>query len=67
VHPNATLLVIDALIRANKNFDLIVMPNRNHGYAGEPYVLRRTWDYFVKHLLGKEPPEDFEIRRFQSQ
>jgi hypothetical protein len=28
-------------------------------------VLRRTWDYFVKHLLGKEPPEDFEIRRFQ--
>jgi dipeptidyl-peptidase 4 len=65
VHPNASLLVIDALIRANKNFDLIVMPNRNHGFAGEPYVLRRTWDYFVKHLLGKEPPEDFEIRRFQ--
>ena len=66
VHPNATLLVIDALIRANKNFDLIVMPNRNHGFAGEPYVLRRTWDYFVKHLLAKEPPADFEIRRFQN-
>ncbi len=64
VHPNNTLMVIDALIRANKNFDLIVLPNRNHGFAGEPYVLRRTWDYFVKNLLGKEPPEDFEIRRF---
>ena len=63
VHPNNTLMVINALIAANKNFDLIVMPNRNHGFAGEPYVIRRTWDYFVKNLLGKEPPEDFEIRR----
>ncbi len=65
VHPNATLLLINELVRYNKNFDLLVMPNRNHGFAGEPYVVRRTWDYFVKHLLGKEPPEDFEIRRFQ--
>jgi dipeptidyl aminopeptidase/acylaminoacyl peptidase len=64
VHPNATLLVVDELIRANKNFDMLVLPNRNHGFAGEPYVLRRTWDYFVKHLLGVEPPSDFEIRRF---
>ncbi|MGW8267044.1 MAG: DPP IV N-terminal domain-containing protein, partial [Longimicrobiales bacterium] len=52
VHPNATLLVIDELIRNNKDFDLVVFPNRNHGYANEPYVIRRTWDYFVKHLLG---------------
>jgi dipeptidyl-peptidase 4 len=63
VHPNATLMLINDLIRYNKNFDLIVMPNRNHGFAGEPYVIRRTWDYFVKHLQGREPPEDFEIRR----
>ncbi|MGH7468021.1 MAG: DPP IV N-terminal domain-containing protein [Longimicrobiales bacterium] len=64
VHPNATLLLINELVRHNKNFDLLVMPNRNHGFANEPYVVRRTWDYFVKHLLGKEPPEGFEIRRF---
>jgi dipeptidyl-peptidase-4 len=64
VHPNATLLLINELIRYNKNFDLLVMPNRNHGFAGEPYVMRRTWDYFVKHLLGVEPPEEFELRRF---
>ena len=63
VHPNATLLLINELIRFNKNFDLLVMPNRNHGFAGEPYVIRRTWDYFVKHLQGREPPEDYEIRR----
>lgn len=62
VHPNATLLVIDALIENNKDFDLIVMPNRNHGYANEPYVMRRTWDYFVRHLRGEEPPDEFRIR-----
>ena len=65
VHPNATLLVIDELIRQNKDFDLIVVPNRNHGYASEPYVIRRTWDYFVRHLLGFEPPREYEIVRPQ--
>jgi dipeptidyl aminopeptidase/acylaminoacyl peptidase len=63
VHPNATQLLIDELIKANKNFDLLVMPNRNHGFAGEPYVVRRTWDYFVTHLLGVEPPEGFEVKQ----
>jgi dipeptidyl aminopeptidase/acylaminoacyl peptidase len=63
VHPNANLLVIDELIKHNKDFDLIVMPNRNHGYSSEPYVIRRTWDYFVRHLLGAQPPREYEIRR----
>ncbi|HSM60232.1 MAG TPA: alpha/beta fold hydrolase, partial [Longimicrobiales bacterium] len=61
VHPNATILLIDRLIEANKDFDLVVMPNRNHGYANEPYVVRRTWDYFVEHLLGQEPPRQYRI------
>jgi dipeptidyl-peptidase 4 len=61
VHPNANLLLVDELIRYNKDFDLLVLPNRNHGFAGEPYVVRRTWDYFVRHLLGVEPPRGFEI------
>ena len=63
VHPNATLLVIDELIRQNKDFDLIVVPNRNHGYSSEPYVIRRSWDYFVENLLGMTPPKNYEIRR----
>ncbi|MCC6316686.1 MAG: DPP IV N-terminal domain-containing protein [Gemmatimonadaceae bacterium] len=62
VHPVATQLVIDELIKANRDFDLVVMPNRNHGFASEPYWVRRTWDYFVRHLLGVEPPAGYEIR-----
>lgn len=57
-----TLLVVDALIAANKDFDLILLPNRGHGFGGEPYMMRRRWDYFVRHLLGAEPPE-YEIGR----
>jgi dipeptidyl-peptidase 4 len=56
VHPNANLLLIDALIDANIDFDLVVLPNRNHGFGSEPYVIRRTWDHLVRHLHGVEPP-----------
>jgi dipeptidyl aminopeptidase/acylaminoacyl peptidase len=62
VHPSMTLQVVDALVKANKSFDLLVMPNRTHD-MGEPYVVRRRWDYFVQYLLGMQPPRDFTIRR----
>lgn len=62
VHPVNTLRLVDALIKANKSFDLLVMTDRNHG-MGEPYVVRRRWDYFVEHLRGEAPPVNFEIRR----
>lgn len=58
----STLLVVDALIKANKDFDLIMFPNRGHGFGNEPYMVRRRWDYFVKHLLGAEPPKGFELK-----
>ncbi len=61
VPPNNTLLVVDALIKANKDFDLLMLPNRGHGFGNEPYMIRRRWDYFVKHLLGAEPPKEFEL------
>lgn len=57
-----TLLVINELIAANKDFDLILFPNRGHGFGNEPYMMRRRWDYFVRHLLGAEPPEAYEFR-----
>ncbi|TFH39518.1 MAG: S9 family peptidase [Bacteroidia bacterium] len=56
-----TLLVVNELIAANKDFDLILFPNRGHGFGNEPYMMRRRWDYFVKHLLGAEPPQGYEI------
>jgi dipeptidyl-peptidase 4 len=62
VPPDSTLLVVDALIRANKDFDLIMFPNRGHGFGNEPYMVRRRWDFFVKHLLGAEPPDGYELR-----
>ncbi|MCJ7681373.1 MAG: S9 family peptidase, partial [Candidatus Aminicenantes bacterium] len=49
-------------IAANKDFDLILFPNRGHG-LGEPYMVRRRWDYFVKHLLGAEHPKEYQIKR----
>jgi dipeptidyl aminopeptidase/acylaminoacyl peptidase len=63
VHPNTTLLLIDELIRENKDFDLIVMPNRGHGYANEHYHLRRTFDFFVRHLLDADPPREYRMAR----
>jgi dipeptidyl-peptidase 4 len=62
VPPYNTLLVVDALIKANKDFDLLLLPNRGHGFGSEPYMIRRRWDYFVRHLLGAEPPHGFELR-----
>jgi dipeptidyl-peptidase-4 len=62
VHPSLTIRLIDALIKANKDFDLLVMPNRNHTFATDPYFNRRRWDYFVKNLLGAEPPSGFELK-----
>ena len=70
VPPNNTLLVVEALIKANKDFDLLMLPNRGHGFGNEPYMVRRRWDYFVKNLLGAEPPREYEMRtpsRGQSQ
>ncbi len=63
VPPNNTLAVVDALIAANKDFDLILFPNRRHGFGNEPYMQRRRWDYFVEHLLGTEPPPEYQIGR----
>jgi dipeptidyl aminopeptidase/acylaminoacyl peptidase len=57
-----TLLLVDELIKANKDFDLLLLPNRHHGYAAEPYMIRRRWDYFVRNLLGAEPPQGYELR-----
>ena len=57
VTPYLTLRLVDALIAANKDFDLLIVPNGDHGiWLNHAYTLRRGWDYFVRHLRDEEPP-----------
>src|SRR5262249_35516108 len=53
VHPANTLRLADALIKANKRFDLLILPGKRHGFADyQPYFQQRMWDFFADHLLG---------------
>ena len=64
VPPYNTTLVVDALVKAGKDFDLIMFPHARHGYgANNNYMMRRRWDYFVRHLLGAEPPKEYQLGR----
>ena len=66
VPPYNTLLVVDALIKANKDFDLLLIPNAHHGYGpASSYMMRRRWDYFVKYLQGGVPPKEYELKQKQ--
>ena len=63
VPPYNTLLVVEALVKANKDFDLVVFPNSAHGYgANSLYMTRRRWDYFVKNLAGEVPPQEYQLK-----
>jgi dipeptidyl-peptidase 4 len=62
VPPNNTLLVVAALVKANKDFDLLMLPNQLHGYGdASNYMTRRRWDFFVRNLLGAQPPANYEL------
>ena len=61
VPPYNTFLLVDSLIAHNKDFDLLLLPNRRHGFGNEPYMIRRRWDYFVRYLMGSEPPLEYEM------
>ncbi len=61
VPPDNSLVLVDALIAANKDVDVLPLPNRRHGFGGEPYMIRRRWDYFVRYLLGAEPPAGYRL------
>ena len=58
VDPASTMQVVDALIKADKDFDMLVVPGGGHGAGGGPYGTRRRDDFFVRHLLGVEPRHD---------
>lgn len=63
VPPYSTLLVVDALVKANKDFELIMFPHARHGFGdASNYMTRRRWDFFVRHLLNREPPPEYQLR-----
>jgi dipeptidyl aminopeptidase/acylaminoacyl peptidase len=55
VDPASTMQVVDALIKADKDFELIVFPGLGHGTIGSAYGERRVRDFFVRALHGVEP------------
>jgi len=60
VNPFAsTMQMVNELIKANKDFDLLLVPGSGHGFGA--YVQRRQWDYFVRHLQHVEPPANFSL------
>jgi dipeptidyl aminopeptidase/acylaminoacyl peptidase len=54
-----TIRLLDALQNANKDFDMLLLPEEGHDIP--TYALRRSWDYFVTHLQGVEPPTEFAL------
>jgi dipeptidyl aminopeptidase/acylaminoacyl peptidase len=66
VPPYNTLLVVDALMKAGKDFDLIMLPQARHGFGADgAYIMRRRWDYFVQHLQGNTPPKEYQMGRLR--
>ncbi len=55
----STFGLVEALQKANKDFDMICLPNMTHQMTG--YTIRREWDYMIKHLQGIEPPKEFSL------
>ena len=60
VDPASTMQVVDALIKANKDFELVVLPGKGHT-MGESYGEHKRYDFFVRHLLGVTPPAWNEV------
>lgn len=61
VNPSATFKLSEALIKAGKDFDLLILPSQRHGYRGiyGDYFTKKRWNYFVEHLMGEEPVWDY--------
>jgi dipeptidyl aminopeptidase/acylaminoacyl peptidase len=62
VNPSATFKLAEMLVRADKQFDMLIFPSQRHGYQGpqQQYFTKKRWNYFVEHLLNQKPVWDFE-------
>jgi dipeptidyl aminopeptidase/acylaminoacyl peptidase len=64
VNPSATFKLAEALVKADKEFDMLIFPSQRHGYTGKfnDYFTKKRWNYFVEHLMGARPIWDFPLR-----
>ncbi|MBS1610057.1 MAG: prolyl oligopeptidase family serine peptidase, partial [Bacteroidetes bacterium] len=64
VNPSATFKLAEALVKADKEFDMLILPSQHHGYTGKyaDYFTKKRWNYFIEHLLGSKTIWDFELR-----
>ena len=63
VHPGNTIRLVNALIKANKRFDFMLMPGKPHGYGDmQPYFNRMLMEYFAEHLIGDSFRKSAEIK-----
>ncbi len=62
VNPSATFKLAEALVNADKEFDLLILPSQRHGYVGKTrtYFIKKRWNYFIEHLLETKPIWDFK-------
>ena len=63
VNPSATFKLAEALVKADKEFDMLIFPSQRHGYQGKfgDYFTKKLWNYFVEHLLVLKPIWDFQL------
>ena len=61
VNPIETIRMANALMEANRDFDMLIIPNKNHSMYDHKFFTRKRWDYFVRYLAGMEPPLNYEI------
>ena len=64
VNPSATFKLAEALVKADKEFDMLILPSQHHGYSGKynDYFTKKKWNYFVENLLGVKPIWDFILK-----
>ena len=63
VNPSATFKLAEALIKADKQFDMLIIPSQRHGYTGKysTYFQKKRWNYFIENLLDKQTLWDFNL------
>jgi dipeptidyl-peptidase-4 len=67
VHPANTIRVVNALIRANKRFDMLILPGQRHGFGDmNEYFFWRMADYYCEWLMGSSKRDEVNIKEMNN-